>query len=61
MTPLGRSVPVGYFQCCDNYAKSDVNPRHLWTAHDSTRWYTDPEGWNDHAKSCDRDDCEVVS
>lgn len=34
-----------------------LNPRHLWHEHDSTRWYVDPEGWNEHARSCERDDC----
>lgn len=52
MNPFGRSSPIGAEGCCDNYAKSDINPRHLWSEHDSTRWYTDPEGWADHEANC---------
>jgi hypothetical protein len=58
MTPFGRSAPVEMFQCCDNRFNPQINPRHLWDKHDSTRWYTDPDGWNAHASECDRDDCE---
>lgn len=58
---VDRSAPLSTYRCCDNYAKSAINPRHLWHIHDSTRWYTDPDGWNAHAASCNRDDCEVVS
>lgn len=52
MNPFGRSAPIGAEGCCDNYAKSEINPRHLWNEHDSTRWYTDPEGWADHEANC---------
>ena len=52
MTPFGRSAPIGMWQCCDNYAKSAINPRHLWDAHDSTRIYTDPAGWAEHEAGC---------
>lgn len=51
MNPFGRSAPLGAEGCCDNYAKSD-NPRHLWSEHDSTRHYTDPEGWAAHEAAC---------
>ena len=57
MTPFGRSAGEVY-SCCDNYGKSDVNPRHLWDEHDSSRWYTDPSGWNAHAAECDHDECK---
>lgn len=53
MNPLGRSAPLGAEGCCDNYMKSAVNPRHLWSIHDSTRWYTDPEGWEEHESNCE--------
>lgn len=52
MYPLGRSAGEYAHYCCDNYANPRVNPRHLWDEHDSTRWYTDPEGWNEHEKNC---------
>ena len=52
MTPFGRSAPLDMYQCCENYSKSAVNPRHLWSIHDSTRWYTDPEGWAEHERNC---------
>jgi hypothetical protein len=51
MYPFGRSH-VGY-ECCENYADSNLNPRHLWNEHDSTRWYTDPEGWDEHVATCE--------
>lgn len=50
MFPFGRSH--GGYPCCDNYARSELNPRHLWDEHDSTRWYTDPAGWNAHEANC---------
>ena len=52
MYPFGRSAGIEAYHCCDNYADSKVNPRHLWDEHDSTRWYTDPEGWNAHEATC---------
>lgn len=52
MTPFGRSAPMAMYQCCENYAKSTVNPRHLWNEHDSTRWYADPNGWAEHEFHC---------
>ena len=52
MYPSGRSAGIEAYHCCDNYADSKVNPRHLWDEHDSTRWYTDPEGWNAHEATC---------
>jgi hypothetical protein len=57
MPPAGRSAPLEMHICCDNCADSTVNPRHLWSIHDSTRWYTDPEGWKAHVSSCD--DCRA--
>jgi len=53
MNPLGRSAPIGFYDCCENYAKSEINPRHLWDKHDSSRYYTDPLGWADHEKNCE--------
>jgi hypothetical protein len=32
---------------------SAVRRRHLWDEHDSTRHYTDPEGWAAHEASCE--------
>jgi len=52
MNPFGRSAPIGAEGCCENYSLSAINPRHLWDEHDSTRWYTDPDGWDAHAASC---------
>lgn len=52
MTPFGRSAPLDFHICCENYAKPNLNGRHLWDEHDSTRWYTDPEGWATHEASC---------
>jgi len=43
---------MGAEGCCENYAKSEINPRHLWNEHDSTRIYTDPAGWDDHEATC---------
>lgn len=60
MKPCGRSAGLEAYICCDNYMRSDINPRHLWNIHDSTRWYTDPDGWNAHAEACTDDytDCQ---
>jgi len=63
MNPLGRSLPLGYPVCCDNYMKSGVNKRHLWDEHDDDRHYFDPEGWAFHEASCkackpDEEECE---
>lgn len=52
MTPFGRSAGEGLYQCCDSYQDSTLNPRHLWSAHDSTRFYSDPEGWAAHEADC---------
>lgn len=54
MYPFGRSAGYEAYYCCDNYADPQINPRHLWDEHDSTRWYTDKEGWNAHEASCDQ-------
>lgn len=54
MPPFGRSAPLNMHICCENYAKSALNPRHLWDEHDSTRIYTDPEGWRLHELNCER-------
>ena len=52
MAPFGRSVSAYEYECCENRMSSAINPRHLWHEHDSTRWYNDPEGWNEHEASC---------
>lgn len=52
MLPRGRSAALREFICCDNRMDSAINPRHLWDEHDSTRHYTDPEGWAAHEASC---------
>jgi hypothetical protein len=55
--PRGRSMPLemGGSDCCED-ARQDwkLNPRHLWDEHDSTRDYTDPEGWAKHVAHCER-------
>lgn len=58
MNPRGRDAGMESYVCCDNY-QTDVNTRHLWHQHDSTRYYTDPEGWAAHAAECTDDywDC----
>ena len=52
MNPFGRSSGLEGYDCCNNWAKSEINPRHLWTEHDSTRIYTDPDGWAAHELEC---------
>jgi len=55
MAPRGRSAPMEMYQgrCCEEYGgDSRSNPCHLWDEHDSTRHYTDPEGWAAHVASC---------
>lgn len=52
MTPFGRSAGEYAHHCCDNYSRPDINPRHLWHEHDSTRHYTDPAGWAEHEAAC---------
>ena len=57
LPPRGRSVPLemNIPTCCDD-SRIDplVNRRHLWSEHDDTRWYTDPDGWAAHVAECDR-------
>ena len=57
--PHGRSVALEMSgsRCdheCPGYYLPPKSP-HLWNEHDSTRHYTDPEGWAAHVASCD--DC----
>jgi hypothetical protein len=59
MNPFGRSAPLSLYVCCENYAKLEINLRHLWDEHDSTRVFTDRVGWDAHASECDREECEV--
>jgi hypothetical protein len=59
MNPFGRDPGLNAYDCCENSGKSNINPRHLWDEHDTTRWFTDLAGWNAHAAKCDREECEV--
>jgi hypothetical protein len=55
--PRGRSVPLEFNinECCDAVRMNPrMNPCHLWSEHDSTRHYTDPEGWAKHEQSCEQ-------
>lgn len=60
MYPRGRDVPLGCYEaeCCREARYSAANQRHLWSEHDSTRGYSDPEGWAEHVTGCEecRDD-----
>ena len=56
--PRGRSVPIEAANdyCsfdCPGYGATPPAP-HLWDEHDSTRHYTDPEGWKEHLDECPR-------
>jgi hypothetical protein len=56
--PIGRSVPMeaAGSDCdydCPGYAQ-EPKPPHLWSEHDSNRYYTDPDGWNAHLKECEK-------
>ena len=57
LPPRGRSVPLEMnpADCCEEARTGPLNVRHLWSEHDSTRHYTDPEGWAEHVKNCE--DC----
>ena len=49
LEPAGRSG-ADYVPCdCKNTVE---NTCHLWDEHDSTRWYTDPDGWQEHETTC---------
>ncbi len=58
-SPIGRAVATeaasGY---CDPHDPCDPSDKrwkpHLWSQHDSTRHYADPEGWAAHEASCDQ-------
>lgn len=50
--PFGRDGGMYASDCCDLRNDARVNPRHLWHEHDSTRWYTDPDGWSAHEATC---------
>lgn len=54
MAPVGRSAGEYFYHCCESYMDPAVNPRHLWSEHDSTRWYADKEGWNKHEQTCEQ-------
>lgn len=56
LPPRGRSVALAATpsECCMEHRNlADLNPRHLWDEHDSTRVYTDPEGWKAHVDACE--------
>lgn len=60
LPPRGRSVPLEMHisTCCDEARRSPTtNPRHLWDVHDSTRYYSDPEGWDEHVQNCEQCRC----
>lgn len=61
LVPRGRDggMAENHGYCCEEVKYTAHNTAHLWHVHDSTRWYTDPEGWNEHAASCDQD-CEPI-
>lgn len=57
-SPVGRSVGLeaanGY--CNDDcpWYRGEPKPPHLWSEHDSTRSYTDLEGWQEHLAHCEQ-------
>jgi len=54
LNPHGRSVAMEAYEaeCCRQAKGSPLNKRHLWSIHDSTRIYTDPQGWAAHEAAC---------
>lgn len=56
LPPRGRSVPMAMQppDCCMEHRHAQINTRHLWDEHDSTRHYTDPDGWARHVASCEQ-------
>lgn len=56
LQPSGRSISMEVYEgeCCLESKYTDVNTRHLFDEHDSTRHYTDPEGWAQHEKECEQ-------
>lgn len=55
MPPAGRSVPMATppCHCSEKYVHTKINTCHLWNRHDSSRVYTDPEGWKQHVEECE--------
>ncbi len=55
LPPRGRSSPLEMSpdSCCAEAQNTQANTRHLWSEHDSTRHYTDPEGWAAHVRDCE--------
>ena len=52
MWPAGRSKPMdAYSHECEE-ENSRKNTMHLFSEHDSTRWYHDKEGWKAHEDTC---------
>ncbi len=54
--PRGRSVPL---EAANSYCDFECPgyddkpwPPHLWSEHDDSRHYSDPEGWAAHVASC---------
>lgn len=56
LPPRGRDIPLAMNlpQCCEEAVSTPYNTRHLWSEHDSTRYYTDPEGWEEHVAGCEK-------
>lgn len=55
MDPFGRDSGDYPDRCCEeSFSDKTLNPRHLWSIHDSTRWYSDPDGWTEHEAECER-------
>lgn len=57
MQPAGRSVAIEAYgsycnEDCQGYRED--SKRHLWSEHDSTRRYTDPDGWAAHEADCEQ-------
>lgn len=53
LPPRGRSVAAessaGYCDC----KRQDPSPQHLWSVHDSDRFFFDRSGWEAHVSGCE--------
>lgn len=54
MTPIGRDPGMSGSVLCECYQYDSQNQRHLWSVHDCSRIYNDPEGWAAHEATCDQ-------
>ena len=59
MWPAGRSAPLGTFECCELSGRPAINTRHLFSEHDSDRYYFDREGWDAHYSTCEQCNTEL--